>query len=373
MKILKEELSTFSDSLGYGFYKEYVPHSNLISLYGIGFFTHRYEYDDEFRLKLELISEDVGGEDVYEILYKKEFIYFEGGFRILQYRIGTKSFRDVNRTEWLYDKMVKLPDTMNNENILLTVEEIRLSNSGLITSFKKVNFESNAISEYIYIYDDLGRLISKIDSIENQIIEYVYKDNFLDYSICKNHKILHFYDIAGNEVERQYINTVENESNPLKINFNYNEAYLEEIVINFPGFGFLYDLESTESEIDYTIPKLNFNGFKERDKKQEDSFSIIEADYKKLVEILKLPSFHYLNNIEDFWRLDFNKIIAKYNRTNNIESISFIDKSNKILDKIFFSYTDNFNTEIINKFQITQSSIITNSEIVKLFEHRYYY
>ncbi|MCD8529421.1 MAG: hypothetical protein LRY25_01130, partial [Flavobacterium sp.] len=87
----------------------------------------------------------------------------------------------------------------------------------------------------------------------------------------------------------------------------------------------------------------------------------------------KLPSFHYLNDIEEIWHLGFNKIIAKYNINNKIESISFMDESNKTLDKIFFSYTDNFNTEIINKFQITQAFIIRDGEIEKLFEHKYYY
>lgn len=373
MKILREELLPFEDSLGNGFQKIYVPNSNLISLYSIGFFTYRYEYDDKLRLKLEIIIEHLGREDVWEILYKKEYIYFDGGFRVLYYRTGYKSFRDVNRYELLIDEMVKLPDYINDENVLLSVDEVNISNSGLVTSLKKVNLISNEILEYKYFYDDSERLISKFDSKENQNTEYVFEDNFLKYSAKGNYKILHSYNAVGIEIERQFINNNIKDSNSLKINFNYNGNHLEEIIINFPSFGFLYDLECTAAEIDYRIPKLNFNGFPENKEENDDSFSLIEQDYKKIAEILKLPSFHYLNNIEEFWRIGFSKIVAKYSINNDIESISFLDTSNKTLDKIFFNYFNNFDSEVSNKFKITQSFVIRDGEIVKLFEHKYFY
>lgn len=370
---LKEEIYCTEQRLGFGFIKEFYPNSTLISKYQIGYYTYKYEYDEHSRLKLELITEDVGHEDEYQILYKKDYLYFENGCRISYYRIGFTKFREVNRIEWVYDERVELPDIIHEENELLSIEEIRLTKTGLVSSSKTINLKLNTISEYNYFYDDLGRLINKKGGAENQNVEYFYSDDTLDFSLNTNLKISHTYDDFKNEIRREYINTNIAEYDPLVINFNYFEKKLKEIIIHFPGFGCLYDFESTKSITDYSKPKLNFDGFVPSDEIYNDSFATIEADYKNLVSILKLPSFHYLGWIEEFWRIGFKKIHAEYNFNNDIESISFMDESDAVIDKLHFSYFDNFNTDSQSKLKNMQCFKIRNSEIVKLFEHCFYY
>jgi hypothetical protein len=129
----------------------------------------------------------------------------------------------------------------------------------------------------------------------------------------------------------------------------------------------------TKSVLDFSKPKLRFNGFQESEVKRNDSFGEIEADYKNLVKILKLPSFHYLGWIEEFWRIGFKKVHAKYNYKQDIESISFIDESDVVIDKLYFLYFDNLNTSSQSKLKNIQCLKIKNSEIVKLFEHTFYY
>lgn len=373
MILLKEELFCNEQSLDNGFIKEFYPNSTLISKYQIGYYKHKYEYDEHSRLKLELITEEVGHEDEYEILYKKDYQYFENGCRILFYRIGFTKFREVNRVEWVYDERVDLPDIIHQENELLSIEEIRISEKELITSSKITNFKSNSISVYEYFYDDFGRLINKKGGVENQSIEFSYSGENLDFSINANIKIMHYYDNFKKEIRREYINTNEYELTPLLINFNYLENNLREIIIDLPGFGCLYDFETTKSVIDYASPTLSFDGFVESEEKHNDSFEVIQADYRILVNILKLPSFHYLGWIEEFWRIGFKKIHAKYNYNNDIESITFMDELDSVIDKLNFSYFDNFNTDSQSKLKNIQCFKIRNTEIVKLFEHSFYY
>jgi YD repeat-containing protein len=372
MTILKEELNTYVDNLGYGFYKEYYPNSSLISKHHKSSFTHLYEYDEHSRLKLELITEYLGG-DIWEILYKNEYIYFEGGCRILNYRIGFKKFSEVQRVEWIHNEMVELPDIIHEENELLFIKEMKLSIDGQVTSLKCTDLTSNKISEYKYIYDDLGRLINKKGCSENQNIEYIYDGDVLDYSLKENMKTIHSYGDFKNEIERKYIYTNEPESTPLVINFNYIKNELQEIIIDFSGFGCLCNFESPKSVPQYFKPELGFNGFVQNEENYDDSFSLIEADYEKLVDILKLPSFHYIGDIDNFWRIGFRKIHAKYNSMNDIDSITFLDKNNLILDKIFFFHNDNFHHNCIEKKKTTDCFKIIKGQIEKIFSHKYYY
>lgn len=361
MIVLKEELSCEEESLGYGFIKEYYPKSTLISKYEIGLYTYIYEYDEHSRLKSEMISKYSDYTFCYKTMYKKDYLYHPGGCRVFYNRIGSVIINEFS------------PDIVQEENELLSIEEFKISENGLITSLKITDLHSNSISVYDYIYDEKGRLIKKIIKAENLSIDFSYIDDTLAYTSYANLKIIHYYDDSKNEIKREYVNTNELEKEHCIINFSFQENILREVIIDIPRFGFLFDCEIEKSVLDFYKPKLRFNEFEESEVNYNDSFTEIEADYKSLIKILKLPSYHYLGWIEDFWRIGFKKIHSKYNYKQDIESISFIDESDVVIDKLYFLYFDNLNTSSQSKLKNMLCLKIKNSEIVKLFEHTVYY